>query len=81
MFMSIVMYEVFFVSLYARSMYSPGHDMYDLATRLMYITAPLCVYKIVGLYPMHIMPFQLTNFLQGAYGCSRLLDYDQKLAQ
>ncbi|KAK1939546.1 putative phosphatidylinositol synthase [Babesia divergens] len=69
MFMSIVMYEVFFVSLYARSMYSPGHNMYDLATRLMYITAPLCVYKI------------LTNFLQGAYGCSRLLYYDQKLAQ
>ncbi|ORM41685.1 Choline-phosphate cytidylyltransferase [Babesia sp. Xinjiang] len=64
MFMSIVMYEAFFCSLYVRSMYQPGHLFHNIATQVMYIATPLCVYKI------------LTNILQGAYGCSRIMQYD-----
>nr|BAN64986.1 phosphatidylinositol synthase, putative [Babesia bovis] len=64
MFMSIVMYETFFCTLYIRSMYHPGDYIYGLVNYFLLVSSPLCGYKI------------LTNILQGIYGCHRIMHYD-----
>ncbi|KAK1443635.1 CDP-diacylglycerol-inositol 3-phosphatidyltransferase [Babesia gibsoni] len=67
MTLCIIMYEGFFGALYARTFVKPKDPMFLQLTNLLYVTAPLCFYKI------------LTNVLQGILGVSRVLEYDRKV--
>ncbi|GIX63191.1 phosphatidylinositol synthase, putative [Babesia caballi] len=65
---AILMYESFLGAMYVRPMYPSGHIIHGFMTIVLYVSAPLFAYKT------------LTNFLQGVYGCSRIMRYDIETA-